>query len=198
MAKKKTDAEVLKEAAEAAGAKTRQEQIDRLKKRMNRVMNGNKYHGKEIHEAYENPKHLQRQIVSYFKLCELEHSPMTLPGLALALGVKTTDLMQYSPIAVNHAEHRRLVEFAKQRIESWMAESLCTGTGNTKGREFLAQNTLNWTNKSQVNSTASLEITDKDRVRGMSDDELRQQALSNMQKITALLPNVRMLNASGE
>lgn len=196
MPRKKTDAEVIQEAAKAAGADAKQKKIDRLQKRMNRVLNGNKYHGKEIHEAYERPQLLQRQIVTYFNLCDLEHKPMTLPGLALALGVKTTDLMQYSPIAPAHAEYRRLIEFAKQRIESWMADSLCTGTGNTKGREFLAQNTLNWTNKSQVNSTASLEITDKDRVRGMSDEELRQQAQANMDRINQLLPNVKPFKVS--
>lgn len=199
MSRKKSDVQTLLDAANANPTGPERAKVTRmakLEKRIAKAMSGGSYHGKEIHEAFPNPETLRKQINAYFEVCELKKKPLTVPGLALAIGVRTSALMAYSPIDPKWSGHRKLIEFAVQRIESWMADSLCTGTGSTKGREFLAQNTLNYANKSQVNSTGTLEISDKDRVRGMSDDELREQAKANIDKINAILPNVRPFKAA--
>lgn len=47
--------------------------------------------------------------------------------------------------------------------------------GSTKGSEFLLQNTLGYANKSDVNSKQELEVTEKVRIKQLSDEEVKSR-----------------------
>lgn len=175
----------------AEEARLKEQRTLRLKKRLNKFMSGNGYTGKLPHETFSSEKVYQRQINAYFELCEIEHEPQTVPGLALALGLRTTELTQYSP-PPDKVAYKRLTAFALQRIERYMAIELSRGTGNTKGKEFLAQNTLNYANKSQVNAQTSLEVTERDRLKDLSDEEVVDRTKHAFGKILRYLPKELM------
>ena len=163
-------------------AKKTQEELkrqrdQRVDKRIARAMYGGSFSGDLPDLNFRSPSAYRRQINAYFDWCERHKEPMTVPGLALVLGVRTKALQEYNPGAgiKDGKEWRRLTEFAIQRIENGMAKALHTATGATKGKEFLAQNTLGYANKSDVNSKASLEVSEKERLQTLSDDELKEQ-----------------------
>lgn len=168
-------------------AKKKENRMKRLRKRRDRALTGGTFKGGLLHEIYPNPDLLKKQINMYFTLCEADHEPQTIPGLALILGVRTADFLNYSP-GPGYPDHFRLVQFAIQRVEGYMAKELSTGIGSTKGKEFLAQNTLGYANKSQVNATQTLEVTERERVRNLTDEELSSQAALLLTKIARSLP----------
>ena len=57
------------------------------------------------------------------------------------------------------------IDYALQRIEAYVTERLFETKGNTKGTEFLLQNTLGYANKSDVNSKQEVEVTEKQRIK---------------------------------
>jgi hypothetical protein len=166
------------------------QRVRRLEKRMNRALSGDYFQGDYPHLIYPSPQVYKRQINAYFDLCELKHEPQTLPGLALMLGVRTEVLKQYDP-GPDYKDFKRLTDFAFQRIEKYMATELSKGTGNTKGKEFLAQNTLGYANKSQVNGTQNVELTERKRVENLSDEEVISQLQSHFAKVLPFLPKAQ-------
>lgn len=55
--------------------------------------------------------------------------------------------------------------------------------GSTKGTEFLLQNTLGYANKSDVNSKQELEVTEKQRIKQLPDEEVQGRLLRLVPKI---------------
>jgi hypothetical protein len=190
------ETEEQKKTRLAEEERLKEQRIARLRKRMARVMNGNAFTGKPLHEAFSSAKVLQRQINVYFSLCEMDKEPLTVPGLALTLGVRTKELLEYDP-GPDYLKYKRLVEFAIQRIERYMATELSRGTGSTKGKEFLAQNTLGYANKSMVNAQVDQTITERERLKTLDDEELDERIRSTSRKIRQFAP--RLLDqVSGE
>ena len=161
-----------------------QKKIDRMKKRENKALSGTTFKYLAPHE-YPSPNAFKRQINAYFMLRESDHGPQTIPGLALFLGFKTNVLREYDP-GPQYEPYRRLVEYALQRIESYTASFFFTSPKSTKGVEFLMQNTAGWANKSDVNSKATMELTERKKLEQMSDDELNRRAAS-------LLPHLELI-----
>ena len=65
--------------------------------------------------------------------------------------------------------------FALQRIETYVAERLFETKGSTKGTEFLLQNTLGYANKSDVNSKQEVEVSEKQRIKNLPDEEVENR-----------------------
>lgn len=171
----------------AENDRLKRQRIQRIEKRMARAVNGNAFKGTTPHEIYVSPKAYQAQINAYFSLCEEKGEPQTLPGLALAVGVRTKTLMEYDA-PPEFKDYKRLTEYATQRIEAYMAKGLFSNTGSTKGREFLAQNTLGYANKSDVNAKQALDISERQRVQSLTDDELTDRAAFYAARILKLVP----------
>ena len=58
--------------------------------------------------------------------------------------------------------------------------------GNTKGTEFLLQNTLGYASKSEVNSKQELEVTEKQRIKQLPDEEVEGRLQRLAPKIVAI------------
>ena len=80
-------------------------------------------------------------------------------------------------------EHKLIIDYALQRIETYVAERLFETKGSTKGTEFLLQNTLGYANKSDVNSKQEVEVTEKQRIKNLPDAEVDGRLLRLMPRI---------------
>ncbi len=144
--------------------------------------NGAHLKGGEPHEAFPRASLLRRRVNEYFDDCDFKKKDYTVPGLALYLGLQTRTLMNYRQHS-EHPDYQRVVDYALQRIEAYTAEKLFTTKGSTKGIEFLLQNTANYANKSDVNSKAELELTEKEKVKQLPDSEVRGRLVNILPKI---------------
>lgn len=149
------------------------------------TMTGAHFKGGEPHEAFPRASLMRRRINEYFDDRDLKHKPYTVPGLALHLGIRTRNLMNYQ-FGLEHPDYQRVIDYALQRIEAYTAEQLMTSKGSTRGIEFLMQNNQNYTNKSDVSSKTELELTEKQKVMQMPDSEIKGKLLNIMPKIQEL------------
>ena len=94
-------------------------------------------------------------------------------------GGKTVDeyaLMEFE-------EHRRIIDYALQRIETYVSERLFETKGSTKGTEFLLQNTLGYATKSDISSSQQVVITEKERIKSLPDEEVQGRLLRLVPRI---------------
>lgn len=110
---------------------------------------------------------LRGKIGRYFSRCRSEGTPPTPAGLALALGMRTSELTT-APL---DDECRRLIDRALQRIEVGTLELLLNKSA-ARGLEIILQNA--------AKSAAP------DRLGGLSDDELDERLLRLARRIAAL------------
>ena len=106
-----------------------------------------------------------------------------MPGLGLFLGIRTKVILNYNPEDEELKEYKLAIDYALQRIEAYAAERLYENRGSTKGTEFLLQNTLGYANKSDVNSKQELEVTEKQRIKQLPDEEVQGRLLRLVPKI---------------
>ena len=137
-----------------------------------RAMSGKNFIKGTIEEAYPRAALLRKRVTQYFEFCDAEHKHYSVPGLGLFLGVRTRVIMNFNPDDESFEEHKRIIDFALQRIEVYVSEKLFETKGNTKGTEFLLQNTLGYANKSDVNSNQQIEVTEKQRIKSLPDEEV--------------------------
>lgn len=110
---------------------------------------------------------MRGKIGRYFSRCRSEGTPPTPAGLALALGMRTSELTT-APL---DDECRRLIDRALQRIEVGTLELLLNKSA-ARGLEIILQNA--------AKSAAP------DRLGGLSDDELDERLLRLARRIAAL------------
>ena len=94
--------------------------------------------------------------------------------------------MNFAPDDEEFAEHRLIIDYALQRIEAYSTERLFETKVNTKGTEFLLQNTLGYASKSEVNSKQELEVTEKQRIKQLPDEEVEGRLQHLAPKIVAI------------
>ena len=95
-------------------------------------------------------------------------------------------LLNYNPDDEDLKEYKLAIDYALQRIEAYAAERLYENKGSTKGTEFLLQNTLGYANKSDVNSKQELEVTEKVRIKQLSDEEVKSRLARLTPKIVQI------------
>ena len=137
------------------------------------AQSGKNFKAGTIEESYPKVSLLKRRIKQYFEACDLEKKHYSVPGLGLFLGLRTRVLLNYNPDDDDLKEYKLAIDYALQRIEAYAAERLYENKGSTKGTEFLLQNTLGYANKSDVNSKQELEVSEKERVKQLSDEEVQ-------------------------
>lgn len=147
------------------------------------AQSGRNFKAGTVEETYPRASLLKRRIRQYFEACDLEKKHYSVPGLGLFLGLRTKVILNYSPEDEDLMEYRLAIDYALQRIEAYAAERLYENRGSTKGTEFLLQNTLGYANKSDVNSKQELEVTEKQRIKQLPDEEVQGRLLRLVPKI---------------
>lgn len=147
----------------------------KLEYRSKCAQNGNNFKAGTIEETYPKVSLLKRRIKQYFESCDAEKKHYSVPGLGLFLGLRTRVLLNYNPDDEDQKEWKLAIDYALQRIEAYAAERLYENKGSTKGTEFLLQNTLGYANKSDVNSKQELEVTEKQRIKQLPDEEVKSR-----------------------
>ena len=164
--------------------KKRLERLQRFETRL--IKNAGTFANNFPHVAYVDSENFRKRVNAYFELRELDHKPQTVPGLALFVGCRTNLLRSYDP-GIGYEAFRNIVEYAIQRIESHMADKLMTEKGSAKGLDVLAQNTLGYANRSDVNSKQSIEFGEREKLKQMPDEEVHAQLEVIHGKIVNLL-----------
>ena len=147
--------------------------IQRLESKSKRTLEGKSFKADTVEETYPRVSLLKRRIKDYCDSCEAQGKHYSVPGLGLFLGLRTRILTSYNPEDEDLKEYKYAIDYALQRIEAYAAERLYENRGSTKGTEFLLQNTLGYANKSDVNSKQEVEVTKKQRIKQLSDEEIK-------------------------
>lgn len=147
------------------------------------AQSGRNFKAGTIEETFPRVSLLKRRIKQYFEACDAEKKHYSVPGLGLFLGVRTKVILNYNPEDEDLKEYKLAIDYALQRIEAYAAERLYENRGSTKGTEFLLQNTLGYANKSDVNSKQELEVTEKQRIKQLPDEEVQGRLLRLVPKI---------------
>lgn len=156
---------------------------DKIVFRSKLALSGKSFKAETIEETFPRASLLKRRIKQYFDACDEEQKHYSVPGLGLFLGVRTKVLLNYNPEDEDLREYKLAVDYALQRIEAYAADRLYENKGSTKGTEFLLQNTLGYANKSDVNSKQELEVTEKQRIKQLPDEEVQGRLLRLVPKI---------------
>lgn len=112
---------------------------------------------------YKTKEEMQEKIDAYFEECERKKKPLTITGLALALGFNSRQaLLNYQ----GRKEFNDTVTRAKARVEQFAEESLFY-QGSANGAKFsLANNFEGWNERQQIEAevksdmTINIELTD--------------------------------------
>lgn len=144
----------------------------KVKARRDQAYTGANFKHSSLEESYPRASLLRRRVNQYFEMCDMEGKHYSLPSLGLFLGLRTHVLKNYTPEDEQYEEHRLVLDYAIQRIEAYITDKLFETKGSTKGTEFLLQNTLGYANKSDVNSNQTLEVTEKQKIKQLSDEEV--------------------------
>ena len=94
---------------------------------------------------FKNEKELQRKIDAWLKSCKKEKRPLTITGLALALGTGRNVLIDYE----NREEFSNTIKRAKLLCENYAEESLFLGK-NVAGAIFNLKNNYGWKEKQEI------------------------------------------------
>ena len=96
-------------------------------------------------KLYNSVDKLEKDIESYFKLCDKKKKPYTLSGLAYALDMDRKSLYNYS----KDDKFFPTIKKAKQKIEQQLEENLYR-LGNNSGIIFNLKNNFNWKDSVEV------------------------------------------------
>ena len=140
-----------------------------------RAMSGKNFVASTLEQSYPRATLLRKRVNQYFEDCDIHNKHYSVPGLGLFLGLRTRVIMNYNTEDEEFQEHKRIIDYALQRIETYVAERLFETKGSTKGTEFLLQNTLGYANKSDVNSKQEVEVTEKQRIKNLPDEEVENR-----------------------
>lgn len=157
--------------------------LGKIEYRSKLATTGKNFKASTIEESFPRATLLRKRVNQYFEDCDNNGKHYSLPGLGLFLGLRTRVLMTYDTDDEDFQEHKHIIDYALQRIETYVAERLFETKGSTKGTEFLLQNTLGYANKSDVNSKQEVEVTEKQRIKNLPDSEVEGRLLRLVPRI---------------
>lgn len=147
------------------------------------TLTGKNFKAGSLEESYPRATLLRKRVVQYFENCDMKHEHYSVPGLGLFLGLRTRVIINFNNEDEEFAEHRRIIDFALQKIEAYVANRLFETKGSTKGTEFLLQNTLGYANKSDVNAKQEIEHSEKQRIKNLPDEEVNRRLIRLVPRI---------------
>ena len=107
---------------------------------------------------YDSPEEMQTLIDQYFQETEDKQDPLTMSGLAYALGMDRTTLINYG----HRDEFFNTVKRARDRVTAEYERRLLKSGTPTIGLIFALKNNAGWVDKQEidVNSQVSLSVKD--------------------------------------
>lgn len=160
--------------------------LGKIEYRSKLTTTGKNFVASTLEESYPRATLLRKRVNQYFEDCDMKGKHYSVPGLGLFLGLRTRIIMNYDTDEEEFQEHKRIIDYALQRIETYVAERLFETKGSTKGTEFLLQNTLGYANKSDVNSKQEVEVTEKQRIKNLPDEEVQGRLIRLMPRISQI------------
>ena len=108
---------------------------------------------------FKTPEEIELKANEYFEMCDKEHRPYTITGLAIALDTDRQTLINYT----NKEEFFDTIKRVKQRVENYAEEKLFNGQ-STAGVIFNLKNNYGWVDKQDIeaNVAASIEVDIED------------------------------------
>ena len=103
--------------------------------------------GNTFARKWKTPGALKRDVNKYFKMCEEKGSPLTITGLALALGTNRQTLINYQKNL--GGEFDTIIKKAKLMVEGYAEQYLYTGR-NVAGAIFNLKNNYGWIDKKEI------------------------------------------------
>lgn len=149
-------------------------------------LTGKNFKAGSLEESFPRATLLRKRVNQYFESCDMKHEHYSVPGLGLFLGLRTKVIINFNNEDEEFAEHRRIIDYALQRIEAYVTNRLFETKGSTKGTEFLLQNTLGYANKSDVNSKQELEVSEKQRIKNLPDEEVNRRLIRLVPRINEI------------
>lgn len=101
---------------------------------------------------FNSKEELEEAINAYYAECEEKEKPLSISGLADALGVCRKTLTNYA----NRDEFLPTIKKAKAKVERDSEERLIGGKGNATGIIFSLKNNFGWEDTSKVDNTINL------------------------------------------
>ena len=99
---------------------------------------------------FNTPEEMQEAIDAFYKESQDNEWPLTISGLALALGMTTESLRRYS----EKDGFSATVKTAKAKVEADVERRLLSG-GAATGAIFWLKNNANWKDKTEQDHTSS-------------------------------------------
>lgn len=115
---------------------------------------------------YESPEEMQKLIDQYFKDCEAKDDPLTMSGLAYALGMDRTSLVNYG----HRDEFFNTVKRARDRIIADYERRLLKSGTPTIGLIFALKNNAGWVDKQEIETTSRITLSVPDDVEDTGDN----------------------------
>ena len=103
---------------------------------------------------FKSVKQLQDAIDAYFNECEEKGKPLTVSGLAVALGTNRQTLLNYE----EKPAYIDTIKKAKAKIEAFNEELLYSKDVPTIGVIFNLKNNYNWKDKQEIEADINNEI----------------------------------------
>jgi hypothetical protein len=94
---------------------------------------------------FSSPEELQIKIDKYFEEAESKGKPLTMSGLAIALGIERATLCNYN----KDEEYFETIKKARAKVESSFEELLLSGKA-TAGIIFALKNNFGWADKNEL------------------------------------------------
>ena len=99
---------------------------------------------------FKSVEELEKKIDNYFKYCEEKHKPLTITGLALAIGMTSRrQLLEYQ----RRDEFHNAIRKAKLICENYVEQYLFTGK-NMAGAIFNLKNNYKWEEQTKLDLTS--------------------------------------------
>ena len=105
---------------------------------------------------YTNVEELQDLIDEYFKMCDDNHRPYTITGLALYLDMDRKSLLRYEKEYDDEFCHT--IKKAKERVQEFV-ECCLFKKGITAGVIFNLKNNFGWQDKQEVDTNSVNRVT---------------------------------------
>ena len=103
--------------------------------------------GNMFNRKWKTPGALKRDINKYFKECEKKGTPLTITGLALALGTNRQTLINYEKNL--GGDFDTIIKRAKLMCENFAEQYLYNGK-NVAGAIFNLKNNYGWIEKKEI------------------------------------------------
>lgn len=111
--------------------------------------------GNQNARKYKDSKELENLINAYFLDCDDRKAPYTMSGLAYALGIDRTTLINYG----KEESFSTLIKKAKDRVQTQLEENALTGKANATFTIFNLKNNYGWKDQQEIKTTNEVSIS---------------------------------------